>query len=434
MRVDQFDDIWNEVHGHSKAVDPLLVQSWVRDSWREIGEARTWSWLRKKLVISIPAPYSTGTVAVTSGSTLLTFTGAVLTQAMVGLQFRQGGSGSIYDVQSVDPVANTANIWPPFADNVSGGITTGLSYKLFTAYIVPPDSDFFSWIAVTDPNRRKRLRLHVNQETIDYHDASRSMAVGSGGGPACLSGIDWTPSYSGKVFPTIPIFSFSNAVPASGGSYTGQTESVFIIRISVSGMLGVAQFTWQKDNGPVSGNVLTDIAGNVLQDNVYITFPSGVSFNDGVLVLGAPDTFIVRVSPRANAGLPRYELYPHPTAAMTLNCTYSTRVHDIDEPGFTIPYTMRGDVIKLGALSRMARYPGTDQKPNPFSQVARANFMEQKFQDSVSQLVTADDFIMETNVMDGLDQLELALLPWMTTSGTGMRPTQEYDPMDGLIR
>lgn len=415
MSTDTFTSIWNEVHSHSTSVDPLLVQSWVKNTWREIAEARTWSWLRKKSALFIQAPYSTGTVAYTPGSVDLTFTGATLQDWMVGYQFRVGYAGHIYDITSVDTAAGTAQIWPAWSDTADA--ETGQSYKIFKCYLTPPSSDFFSFIAITDPSRRRRLRLHVNQETLDYYDAQRNRTSGP---PACISGIDWTSSYAGKVHPSIQVVG-SGPAPTFSGTYTGQTDALYVIKVTAGGGLGAGTATYQKDGGSTTS--FTIDASITLPEGVGLTFP------DGVYVLN--NVFVVRVSPRPQYGLPRYEIYPHPSTAMVLPVTYSTRVQDIDEDDFVLPYTMRGDVIVCGALAKMARqYPGTDQKPNPYSQNARATALEQKFMDMVAQLITADDYIMETNVMDGSDRWEYSLLPWMTAQWTGFQPTAEYDPRD----
>lgn len=428
---DTFESIWGEVHGHSLAVDPLLIQSWVRDTWREVGEARTWSWLRRRGTITCPLPYTTGTFAASPGDPTITFTGATLTLSMIGLQFRSGstsgssGGGSngvIYEITNVDIGAGTVQVYPPWCDTSSA--VTGQSFKIFTAYITAPDPQFFSWLGVIDPSRRKRLRLHINNETIDYYDATRSMATGSRGGPACLSGLDWSRSFSGRVYPTLQV-NGSGPSPSATGSYTGQTESLVVVKITTGGLPDVAVFSWRIDTQSTITGTVASSAGNTLPNGVTLSWPTSA--------LVVNDVFVVRVSPRPLYGSPRYELYPHPTTAMTLPCTYSVRVQDIDESGFTLPYTMRGDVVKCGALAKMARYPGTNQNPNPFSQIARAQMLEDKFQWMLGGLVTADDYIMETNVMDQTDQYELALLPWMSTSGTGMRPTQDFDPLDLLM-
>lgn len=418
MSTDTFNSIWNEVHGHSKAVDPLLVQTWVRDTWREIAESRTWSWLRKKSLISIPAEYTTGTVTLTPGSTLVTFSGSTLSLSMVGLQFRAGHGGAIYDITDIDTVGGTAQIFPPWSGTT---VITGHGFKIFTAYIVPPDLEFFAWIAVTDPKNRRRLRLHVNNESIDFHDSARLIHAL---GPACLSGLDWSRSYAGRIYPAIQILG-TGPIATATGSYTGQTDSVFFVQITTGGVLDIAQFLWRKDNGTIYTNMTVSSSGNTLPEGIQLTWPAGT------FVLG--DAFYFRLSSRPQYGYPRYELYPHPHCAMVLPCTYATRVQDIDSPGFVLPYTMRGDVIKLGALAKMARYPGTDTRPNPFAQIARATSFEEKFQDAVAELNTADDYIMETNVSGPEDQWDHALLPWMNMSGAGLRPTQTSDPWDLTI-
>lgn len=417
---DTFSSIWNAVHGHSQSVDPLLVQSWVRDTWREIAEARTWSWLRKRSRVYIPAPYTTGTVTIVYGSNLLTFSGATLSLDMEGRQFRLGTTGGIYNIQSVDTSAGTARLTLPWQDDVDGA--SAQSYRIFTAYITPPDSQFFAWLAVTDPSHRKRLRLHVNQETIDYHDANRQT---TSIGPACLSGVDWTDSYAGRVYSTLRVVG-SGPTPTATGTYVGAADALYVITITTGGAVDTAVFSYRKNSETTVSGVTVSSSGNILPEGVELTWPAGTYVLNNV--------FIVRVSARPQYGVPRYEIYPHPTAELVLPCLYATRVTDIDEPSFVLPYTMRGDVIKMGTLAKMARYPGTEQRPNPFAQLARAQHYEDKFNFALAELVTADDFIMETNVSDPTDSWEYSLLPWMSASGYGLYPTPEYDPRDNFLR
>lgn len=411
-----YEAIWNEVHGHSMSVDPLLVQSWVRDTWREVAESRTWSWLRKRGLITIPAAYSTGTVALTPGETRATFTGATLTLNMIGRQFRVSTTGHIYQITNVDTAASTAEIFPPYNDTAAA--VSGVSYKIFTAYITPPDIDFFAWLSVTNPSVRKRLRLEVQNSTIDYYDANRASTSIS---PACLSGVDWSESYAGKVYSTLQVVG-SGPAPVASGSYTGSTDSLLVVKITTGGVRDTAQFSSQKDGGTITTGQTVSSGGNGLPEGVTLTWPNST------FILN--DVFVIRLAVRPQYGMPRYEIYPHPTSNTILSCMYSTRVRDIDEPDFVLPYTMRSDIIKLGALAKMARYPGTNDKPNPFAQIARAQAYEEKFEIMLGELRTADDYIMETNVIDGVDQWEFALLPWMSSSGAGLRRSAAHDPFD----
>lgn len=417
---DSFESIVGEVHGHSQAVDPLLVQSWVRDTWREIAESRTWSWLRRKTTMLVPAPYSTGTVTLTPDSTTVPLTGGTVSEAWIGRQFRRTTSDPIYDITSVNVGAGTFEIRPAW--NSSAAVVTAQAYRVFTAYLTPPDSDFFAFISVVNPNRRRRLRLHVNQQTIDYHDPNRTSTSSS---PACLSGLDWTVSYSGKVYPLLQVVG-SGPKPVASGTYTGSTDSLYVVKVTTGGALETARFSYQKDStGTLYTGQVVSATPSTLIEGVELTWPTGTYILN--------DVFVIRVSPRPSYGNPRYELYPHHSEQLQLQATYLIRTPDIDEPGFVLPYTIPGNVIKTGAMAKMARYPGTEERPNPYAQLARAQHYEEEFGVMLGDLNTQDEYIIAQNVLDGHEVYEEQLLPWMNGSGMGMRATAEYDPFDVIL-
>src|SRR5204862_5635628 len=65
---DSFGDVWRIVHLHLPDADPLLVQDWVRQAYREFCGTNAWSFLRKESALrfldaraltATPTQYST---------------------------------------------------------------------------------------------------------------------------------------------------------------------------------------------------------------------------------------------------------------------------------------------------------------------------------------------------------------------------------------
>lgn len=84
------------------------------------------------------ADYTTGTVAVTSGSTALTFTGSTLLADMAGLwvQFNfPNGDGNWYQIISVNTGAGTAVLAAPY----QGTTATGITFTIGDVPLLPED-------------------------------------------------------------------------------------------------------------------------------------------------------------------------------------------------------------------------------------------------------------------------------------------------------
>lgn len=62
--------------------------------------------------------------------------------------------------------------------------------------------------------------------------------------------------------------------------------------------------------------------------------------------------------------VPMFEMWPHPTAAGAYPFFYLKRTSDFNE-SFVIPSVVTGDVLRVGALAELCRWPGTEDKPNP---------------------------------------------------------------------
>ena len=384
-RLETFQDIVGDVHSHALAVDSILVEGWVRDSWMEIQRLRTWSHLRRLYHLYIPAPYTTGTATFTPGSPTVTIATGVVSQSHVGRQLQRASGEPVHDITAVDTSANTYTIYPEW--NYTSAQVTGQSFKVFTAYVTPP-ADFFAWMSVRDTERRRRLRTHVTQDMIDRRDPRRI----SGSRPYCLSGIEWSRGYAGRVYSTLLITQGgASPTPVAGGSFTGQADGILVIRINGTGAVDTATFTYALDGAtPVQLTVTS--GGNNLPNGVSLSWPAG-TYTSGTV-------YAIRVSARPVLGLPRYELYPYHTEAMVLSCSYSTAPTDPEEDGWTVPSPLTGDIIALGAKDLMARYPGTREKPNPYAQIGRSSELRERFEDAVTQCMTLDEYIIEQNVTE----------------------------------
>lgn len=411
MSRDTFLSIANEVRGQT-GLDIELCKLHVRDSFRELQERNTpWSWQLKRGLFTAPAPYTTGTATIANQfDTLVTLGGgAVVSSAFIGRQFRLGVGDPYYDIIGVDSGANTITLLQPWADTPH----TASSYTISQTFFLVPD-DFYSFLVVYDPLHSWRLNLNVPQSTLDWWDTKRS----NSGNPVLLSPVDYTPSYAGKVGPALAVVNTGSPTPSTGGSYAGSTDSVIFVQITATGALDAATFSWSKDGGTLTTGVPVSSAGNILPENIGLSWPSG-TYKSG-------DIFIIQVRAVSNPGTPRFEIYPAPSEQLIFPYQYVSKYPDISDFGTTIPRFIPGSFIKEGALAKAARTAGTEEKPNPYAQIARAQNHEDRFTEMISLLAQNDQEVFTTSIFAEA-ALPYAPLPWGSMLGGGRALT--YDPI-----
>ena len=102
---------WGEIRyelskGHP-GIDLELLNGWIKSTYREILDHRNWPPLETSATIVTIAPYETGTVEVTNGSTTVTGTGTTFTSAMTGREFRVTGRNEFYTFTYVSATSGT---------------------------------------------------------------------------------------------------------------------------------------------------------------------------------------------------------------------------------------------------------------------------------------------------------------------------------------
>lgn len=168
--ADTYADIWNRVLLRAPDVGPLIAQDFVRNAWRRLQQKRRWSWLVQYAQWISPAVYSTGTVAVTQGSTTVTGSGTAWSSTQLYRQFRIGVTAPIYTITAVDAGAQTLTL-----NYAYGGATApaGTSYEIYQCFFPVPEN-FRSLITVWDPQNNWRLNLDVKQDELNMFDAQRA--------------------------------------------------------------------------------------------------------------------------------------------------------------------------------------------------------------------------------------------------------------------
>ncbi len=110
-----------------------IIEGYIADVYRDILRELAWTRENVTTVLQTAAPYTTGTVTLTHGSTAVTGSGTTFTTAMTGRGFRATGRDEIYEFSYVSATAATLD--RPFE-----GTTGSTGYKIFQfVYLLPSD-------------------------------------------------------------------------------------------------------------------------------------------------------------------------------------------------------------------------------------------------------------------------------------------------------
>ncbi len=81
----------------------------------------------------------------------------------------------------------------------------------------------------------------------------------------------------------------------------------------------------------------------------------------------AGDIWVIQCTAISNAGVPRYELWPHGQSNKVYPFLYEIRATDISDPRTVIPRYIRGDVLLEMVLAEVAMWPGpSNDQRNPY--------------------------------------------------------------------
>lgn len=410
--ADTIEQIILDVQSVCPDADPNLARLWVRDAGRRTLEAAPWSFLIKRGQFVLAAPVtdvtSSTTCTVTEESDIVDFSGAVAEAGWVGRQFRVSTTGPIYDI--IEFVSTTrVRISPTWGEATA----SAQSFSVFQSRVILPE-DCQEILSVISPSNRWQLHLQVPQEILDGYDPSRSRGPSN---PSVMSPLDYFSVYAGGVDGALRVIG-SGATPVTGGQYTGQSDAIFTVQVTTGGIGGVAVFKWRKNEEAWVENI-TSLAdtGNDLQEGVTVLFPATSTF-----VLN--DVFTIRAHSSAASGLPRWEIYPHPTSDIVLPYLYISSYPDLTEPGVRIPGLLarRGDVLREKALEFSATWPGTEDRPNPYNQINRRDYHSANWLLLVAELVKQDRALFQRAI---LPAQRLPFAPWPFDGGGNL---QEYDP------
>lgn len=383
MALDTYTEVWNRVLLRCPALDPKLSQDLVKDAFRRLAEMRRWSWLVKFGQFIAPQVYSTGTVTVTQNSTTVTGSGTTFTAAMVGRQFRVGLAAPIYTIAQYVSATEIA------LDSPWGGPSgSAQTFMIYQCFFTPP-SDFHQFITLWDPAFNWQLYLDVQQAELNVWDAQRANVSNA----YVVSFRDYTTSQVGVVNAPLQVLG-SGSSPISAGVYLGPVDATFTIEVTTGGAAGTAVYKWKKNNGSYTTLVTTDPNGFAqdLQDGVQVAFPLGFTYT-------VANIWVIQCTAISNAGLPRYELWPHQQANKVYPFLYESRAVDLNDINAVLPRYIRGDVLLEMALAEVALWPGySPDQPNIYRSDSIARAHAEKSARMIQLLEVQDDEVYMQNL------------------------------------
>jgi len=94
----------------------------------------------------------------------------------------------------------------------------------------------------------------------------------------------------------------------------------------------------------------------------------------------------------SSTGRAMYEVWPHVVSTKGIKFLYWKKSSDFSDIQ-DLPYTVDGDVVKLGALARLCLFPGTRENPNPMFNIRLADRYGREFDEAIGRLITEDNNI-----------------------------------------
>lgn len=143
-------------------LDADVLEGLIDDCYQEIIGKLAWSRQNVQTILQTVAPYSTGTVALTNGSTAVTLTSGTWTSGMTGRAFRVVGGSEFYELTYGSATTGTLD------RAYEGATATGAAYKIFQhVYPLPSDcrlleDDAFSTFDLGPLVRYTRAQLNAS--------------------------------------------------------------------------------------------------------------------------------------------------------------------------------------------------------------------------------------------------------------------------------
>jgi len=182
-----FQSLSAELTGLLPGLSPFLADTYINRAWREVRDARLWSFLMEDCGIFCPTQITTGTVSITQFSDTVSCSTAAANALLAvslpspldltALQIRFGGqtvaaqTGQVYNIVDFDGSSGDFTLT---LDRVVMEPTNASSgYQVYRCYIKPTVDDFLRWESLVDMTNGWFLRLNYTSTYFDRRDPQR---------------------------------------------------------------------------------------------------------------------------------------------------------------------------------------------------------------------------------------------------------------------
>lgn len=166
----------SELMGHVPKLSYLLARKLVNAAWKDVRDARLWSFMVEEDAFSAPAVVIDGAVTVTFGSNLVTADATAkavwdalgLVIPITERQFRVNTNGPMYNIEAYDSITGVATL-----DRIYRETTQATAnYQIYRSYYSPPD-DFLRFESLWNPIDGYPLRMGMTSQEISIRDPIR---------------------------------------------------------------------------------------------------------------------------------------------------------------------------------------------------------------------------------------------------------------------
>lgn len=179
-----FADYASELVGWIPDLEYGLAQILVNRAWKDIREARLWSWLRGYGVLVAPQNITTGTVSVTQFSPTVNLSAAAnaalnnLQNPLITLRQFRSGQGPVYNIASYSNGSSTLTLDRPYMEATAAS----QSYQCYRCYYQAADAsgnlitDFLMFKEMYNPIDGYAIigeNLRITRAEIDARDPTR---------------------------------------------------------------------------------------------------------------------------------------------------------------------------------------------------------------------------------------------------------------------
>jgi hypothetical protein len=121
---------------------------------------------------------------------------------------------------------------------------------------------------------------------------------------------------------------------------------------------------------------------------------------DPARTTSATPWLLAAIEPTSIGGRPRYEIYPRPdiTTSHSYPYRYQRRLPELSAATDQPIYPVRAQTLREGALAELARWPGTQARPNPYFSLDLSAFHEKQFMEALQRDMREDQEINQTDI------------------------------------